>query len=348
MADRYIVCVDDEAIITESLKRELRSGFPALRVEAALSGEAALKLLSEITAAGGEPAILVTDERMPGMPGHMLLREARKIYPRLYAILLTGYSDVEALADAVNEAGLFRYMQKPWERRDLAMAVGRAADLYDREQEISVLRDQVDKLNTAMVAALESSSLGDEPSAYSHVHRVACYSALLGRHLGLSASELRRLYTYAPLHDIGKSGIPHAILAKPGKLTPEEFEVVKRHVEIGTRILRTVDLDPLARDLILYHHERWDGKGYLAELSGERIPLVARITGLADVLDTMLCERAYKASLPFDVAIAEISSASGTHFDPAVVKVLLGDLPSFRRVAEGGPESVCWEFTAEA
>jgi len=341
------VCVDDEAIITESLKRELRAGFPSMRVEAAYSGEDALELLDEISAEGGEPAVLVTDERMPGMPGHTLLREARRKFPRLYGILLTGYSDLDAIAEAVNEAGLFRYIHKPWERRDLAMAVGRAAELYDREAELELLRRRVDQLNVAMVAALENSAHEDDPDTYGHVQRVACYAAILGRALKMSGPELRKLYLYAPLHDIGKSGIPHDILAKPGCLTAEEFETVKRHVEIGANILKSVDIDPIARDLILYHHENWDGKGYLAELSGGDIPLAARITALADVLDAMLCKRPYKDPIPFDIVVTEIQANSGRKFDPAVVEAFMEELPLFRRVAAGEMKELREEFKLE-
>ncbi|MFA6506473.1 MAG: HD domain-containing phosphohydrolase [Treponemataceae bacterium] len=347
MSERYIICVDDEAIITESLKRELRTGFPSMRVESAYSGEDALALLAEIAADSGEPAVLVTDERMPGMPGHVLLREARRQFPRLYGILLTGYSDVEAIAEAVNEAGLYRYIHKPWERRDLAMAVGRAAELYDRETELDSLRHRIDQLNMAMVAALENTAHEDDPGTYTHVQRVACYAALIGKKLGLPVSEVRKLYLYAPLHDIGKSGIPHDILAKPGKLSVEEFAVVKKHVSIGANLLKSVDIDPIARDLILYHHENWDGKGYLAELSGADIPLVARITALADVLDAMLCVRPYKAPLPFDIVAAEIAANSGRKFDPAVVDAFMSDLPLFRRVAEGEMNTICAEFRLE-
>jgi putative two-component system response regulator len=346
MSERYIVCVDDEAIITESLKRELRSGFPDLSVESAYSGEDALALLSEIEADGGEPAVLVTDERMPGMSGHILLREARHRFPRLYGILLTGYSDISAIADAVNEAGLFRYMHKPWDRRDLFMAVSRAVELYDRETELQILRLRVNQLNTALVAALENSAHEDDPSTYGHVQRVACYAAVLGKKLGLPPADLHRIYLYAPLHDIGKSGIPHGILSKPGRLTPEEFEVVKTHVAIGAKILKSVDIDTIAKDLILYHHEHWDGKGYLAELSGSDIPLSARITALADVLDAMLCARPYKEALPFDVVAESIRADSGKKFDPAVVDAFFSDLPVFRRIAEGDAASVCAEFKA--
>ncbi len=340
----YIVCVDDEAIITESLKRELRNELPHMGVEAAYSGEAALKLLAEISEDGGEPAVLISDERMPGMKGHMLLREARRSYPRMYGILLTGYADVDAIAQAVNEAGLFRYIHKPWERRDLMMAVRRAAELYERESELKDLRHKVERLNSALIAALDDSSCEGEPEGFCHVHRVACYAALLGRKLGLSETELRKLYLYAPLHDIGKSGIPHDILAKPGSLSAEEFGQVKQHVEIGARLLKTIDADPVALDLILYHHERWDGNGYLAEVSGDRIPLAARITALADVLDAMLSKRAYGEAQSFDQVAAHIEADAGSRFDPAVVAAFVAEKELFRRLSAGDMADCCIEF----
>ena len=344
MAERYIVCVDDEVIITESLKRELRHELPHLRVEAAYSGEAALQLLEEIRKDGGEPAVLVTDERMPGMKGHMLLREARKNFPRMYGILLTGYSDIDAIAQAVNEAGLFRYIHKPWERRDLMMAVRRAAELYDREAELETLRRRVEELNAALIAALENQARDWDPDSFCHVQRVACYAALLGKRLGLAEAEVRKLYTYAPLHDIGKAGIPHEILDKPGRLSPEEFEVVKRHVEIGAKLLKTIDVDGFAKDLILYHHERWDGTGYLAEMAGDRIPLSARITALADTLDAMLTKRPYKEALPFDQVAREIEADSGKRFDPAVVEAFRSGKDSFREISSGETARYCRSF----
>ncbi len=336
-----MLCVDDEVIITESLKRELRNELPHLRVEAAYSGESALKLLEEIRRDGGEPSVLVTDERMPGMKGHMLLREVRTAFPRMYGILLTGYSDIDAIAQAVNEAGLFRYIHKPWERRDLIMAVRRAAELYDREAELEVLRRKVEDLNAALIAALENQARNWDPDSFCHVQRVACYAALLGRKLGLAESEIRKLYTYAPLHDIGKAGIPHEILDKPGSLTPEEFEIVKRHVQIGTDLLKSIDVEGFAKDLILYHHERWDGQGYLARMAGEKIPISARITALADSLDAMLTKRPYKDALPFDEVAREIEADSGKRFDPAVVEAFRADKDSFREISAGATSRYC-------
>ncbi len=335
MGERCIVCVDDEAIIAESLRRELKADFPGAVVVAAYSGPEALSLMAEHAEAGRVPAVLVTDERMPQMPGHLLLREARLRYPDLYGILITGYLDFNSIAEAVNEAGLFRYVHKPWERRDLAMAVGRALDLYDRDRELVQLRAEIQRLNTALIAALEHAG-SEEPreTDFRHVQRVGCFSALLAKKLGLDAHFIRKLYLYAPLHDIGKSGIPHDILNKPGRLSEEEFDIIKTHVAIGTRILKSIEVDPIARDLILYHHERWDGKGYLAELSGERIPISARIVALADTLDAMMSRRSYKDERTFNDAADEILQLSGTRFDPAVVDAFARDREEFRKIAE--------------
>ncbi len=344
MGKLFVVCVDDEAIITESLKRELQRELPRLGIESALGGEDALQLLEDIAADGGEPAVLVTDEKMPGMRGHELLREARLRYPRMYGILLTGYSDIEAITLAVNEAGLFRYIRKPWERRDLAMAVARAAELYEREREVEALHLKVEQLNRALVAALETVAHEYDPDTYCHVQRVACYAALLGRTMGLPEESVQKLFMYAPLHDIGKAGIPHDILSKPGTLTGEEFSLIKKHVEIGIKLLKSIDVDPFVLDLILYHHERWDGTGYLAEVSGEDIPMSARITALADVLDAMLCKRPYKDALPFTEVAAHIESEAGTHFDPAVVAAFKSERDTFERISNGTAADLCQQF----
>lgn len=149
---------------------------------------------------------------------------------------------------------------------------------------------------------------------------------------------------YAPLHDIGKAGIPHDILSKPGSLTGEEFSIVKRHVEIGIKLQKSIDVDPFVLDLILYHHERWDGTGYLAEVSGEGIPMSARITALADVLDALLCKRPYKDALPFNEVATHIEAEAGTHFDPAVVEAFKSERETFERISSGTAPELCWQF----
>lgn len=343
MAKRYVVCVDDEVIITESLKRELRNELPHLYIEAAYSGERALALLDSLHSEGNQVAVLVSDERMPGMQGHELLKEAHQRYPGMYGILLTGFTDLGAVKNAINEASLFRYLSKPWERRDMVMAVARAAELFERERELEALRDEVRQLNTALISALES-CCGKSPVSICHVRRVARYAALLGRLLGLPETEVSKLFLYAPLHDIGKSGIPASIIGKPGALTENEFQVVKKHVQIGTELLDPVGIDPLALDLIQYHHEHWDGTGYLSGASGDAIPLAARITALADALDAMMTSRVYKEAMSFDEAAGQILAGSGSRFDPAIVEVFAANLDDFRRISAEQHENCCAGF----
>lgn len=332
MQERCIVCVDDEAIILENLKVELKRELPDVRIVTALNGERALERMRLLYAEGTEPAVLITDERMPKMPGHILLREAKKAYPELYGILLTAYMDFSIIAEAVNEAGLFRYIRKPWESKDLTMAVTQALKAFDRKKELTELRGEVQRLNLAMIAALEDNTqvLGEDVR---HVQRVGCFAALIAKELGQDHSFIRKIYLYAPLHDIGKSGIPHDILAKPGSLSEDEFTMVKTHVSIGARILKSIDVDPIAKDLILYHHEQWDGNGYLAELRGTDIPLSARIVALADSLDAMMCSRPYKEAKSFEQAAEQIIKQSGIRFDPQLVDVFIKNKEEIKRIA---------------
>ncbi|GAB1483512.1 response regulator [Treponema sp.] len=341
MSERYVLCVDDETIMTENLKREITSLFPKLRLETASSGAQALRLMEKLSRDKADLAILITDESMPDMAGHELLHETRKIYPGAYGIILTGYEDFAAIAETINEAGIFSYLQKPWSQRNLALTLKRAMDMYDAELEVKDLKKELQHLNLAVIAAIENTSREDEPDTYNHVMRVASYSARIAIALDLPMKLVRKLYIYAPLHDIGKSGIPHDILAKPGKLSSEEFELVKSHVAIGAQLLKTMNIDPVARDLILYHHESWDGVGYLAELKGEQIPLVARIVAIADTLDAMISPKPYRKQFPLEEAISEIASQAGHRFDPAVVTAFLACIDDIKLIARGEANEVC-------
>lgn len=146
-----------------------------------------------------------------------------------------------------------------------------------------------------MVSALESANFYNDTDTGQHIHRVARYSGLLAEKVGLGKDLTDKIRLYAPLHDVGKVGIPDTLLKKPGKYTPEEFELMKSHVSIGAEMLGKEGFDPVARNIALYHHEKWSGKGYLKGLSGERIPIEARIVALADVYDALTTARSYKA-----------------------------------------------------
>jgi HD-GYP domain-containing protein (c-di-GMP phosphodiesterase class II) len=181
------------------------------------------------------------------------------------------------------------------------------------------------RLQQTYLATLDSLALaveGRDGKTAGHSHRVAHYAGVLGEALGLPAGARRDLHYGSLLHDIGKIGIPDAILNKPGKLTRAEWEIMRRHPEIGTRLVAGVEFLRPALPIILAHHERWDGRGYPRGLAAEAIPLGARIFQVADTLDAIVSDRPYRRSQPLEAALEEIRRHAGTQFDPSVVETL--------------------------
>jgi len=161
-----------------------------------------------------------------------------------------------------------------------------------------------------------------------HIHRMSRYSAILAEGLGLSAAEVETMRYASPMHDIGKLGVPDAILMKPGKLTPQEFKEIQKHTLYGAKILENAKADLLqASEVIaLTHHEKWDGTGYPKNLKGEQIPLTGRIVALADVFDALTSKRVYKPAFSLEQSLDIIKEGAGTHFDPKVVQSFMGNL----------------------
>lgn len=176
------------------------------------------------------------------------------------------------------------------------------------------LQVQIEQTTAALIAAVEAK----DPFTSRHSHTVARYAAVLGERLGLTPTQLAVLQQAATLHDVGKIGIPDAILCKPGPLTDEEFAVVQRHPEAALEILNPLSSLRAALPVILHHHERFDGRGYPAGLSGDRIPIGARILAVADAVDAMRSRRCYKAPYPVDRVIGELRRGAGSQFDPRV------------------------------
>jgi putative two-component system response regulator len=170
---------------------------------------------------------------------------------------------------------------------------------------------------------------------------MAEYCRLIALDMGFSEMDADTLSSAAPMHDIGKLGIPDEILCKPGRLTPDEFEVIKGHPEIGAKILENPDSELLtvARQVALFHHEKWDGSGYPHGLKGEEIPLSARIAALADVFDALVSERPYKRAWTMDATLQLFEEQKGLHFDPNVVEAFNRILPQVLEVKERLAES---------
>jgi putative two-component system response regulator len=195
---------------------------------------------------------------------------------------------------------------------------------YNDTLELRV-RDRTSELEQARLETLERLALAAEyrdDNTHEHTQHVADLAARLARELSLSDRQVSLIHRTAPLHDIGKIAIPDSILLKPGKLSDEEYEVVKTHALLGARVLTGADSELLevAERIVRHHHERWDGGGYPDALEGEDIPVVARIAAVADVFDVLVHERPYKDSWSVEAAAEEIRKGSGTQFDPAVVE----------------------------
>ena len=187
------------------------------------------------------------------------------------------------------------------------------------EEATKNLADAYTQTLEALGAALDSRGVGTE----SHSRRVHGYSLALAREHGVKPEDLPDLAHGVLLHDIGKIGITDAILLKPGKLTPDEWKVMRSHPEIGKRLIEKIPFLHNAIPVVWCHHEKWDGSGYPRGLEGDEIPLNARIFSVVDAFDAMTFDRPYSKAIPFDAAITEIKRCAGAHFDPSVVESFL-------------------------
>lgn len=211
-----------------------------------------------------------------------------------------------------------------------------------RRQIAAVLRSRewVRQSEREVIERLARAAEWRDDDTAQHVQRVSAISYLIAREAGLDAEQCCLIRDASPMHDLGKIGVPDGILRKPGKLTPEEFELVQQHSNIGADILRggTTPIVQMAEVIARWHHERWDGTGYPDGLRGEEIPLPARVVAIADVFDALSSRRPYKEPWPMVKAIEAIRSLAGTHFDPHLVECFLNVLPEVAEVMERYPE----------
>ncbi|MGL6099625.1 MAG: HD domain-containing phosphohydrolase, partial [Fusobacteriaceae bacterium] len=184
-------------------------------------------------------------------------------------------------------------------------------------------RDKTEKLNRAMISSFEMAAAYNDEDTGHHIVRVTKYSELIAKEIKLSASITRDISRYASLHDIGKIGIPDCILKKPGKLTEDEMIEMRKHPDIGCKIVKTANLGKVAENIVKFHHERWDGNGYPFKISGKKIPIEARVVAIADVYDALRQKRSYKTAYSHDETVQIIVSESETFFDPKLIDVFL-------------------------
>ncbi len=328
-----ILVVDDEAHVRSMIGATLdHQGY---EVQLAGNGRDALESLEQSTF-----DLVLTDIVMQDGNGITLLARIRAQQPNLPVVMVTAIHDISVAIDAMRR-GAYDYLLKPFEREHLVSTVQRALDHREALQEShnyqqsleQVVRARTEMLRQAM-EDLEHSyditleALGDaldlkDSETEGHSKRVTAYTIALARAIGIAPAEIKVIARGAFLHDIGKMAIPDEILRKPGKLTPEEQEVMRDHCTRGYHMLRKIPFLSEAAEIVFSHQEYFDGSGYPSGLRGKEIPVGARIFAVADTLDAITSDRPYRKARHFDVAREEILRCSGTQFDPGVVEVFL-------------------------
>src|SRR5512137_685923 len=328
-----VLIVDDDAVVRDAIGMVLTDeGYECRTTSGA---EAALDLVRE-----ADPHLVISDMKMPGKDGLWLLDRLRRERPDTAVVMLTAFGDTEAAVECLRR-GATDYLLKPPKSADLLRAIERALsrrrDERARERYRTSLqrtvREKASDLRQALVEveaaynstlyALVAALDAREHETGDHSLRVGRYTLALADRMGVPMSERHDIFRGALLHDIGKIGVPDAILLKPGPLDPSEWAEMRKHPQTGFNILKSIGFLRIPAEIVLSHQERFDGTGYPRGLEREAIPLGARIFAVADALDAMVSDRPYRRSLGFDRALEEIGRQSGTQFDPEVVEALL-------------------------
>jgi len=328
-----VLIVDDELTARKLLATMLKeAGVPC---RTAASGEEALGVL-ETEAVDA----ILTDLKMPGISGMELLAKIRGKYPYLAFLMVTGEDDLRVGIEAMKK-GAEDYLVKPLQIDLVLASLERALEKKRLEQEVENYQRRLEEMVEERTGQLESAlrqiehsyedtleALGaaidlrdGQTAGYSQ--RVAVYSRRIARELGTTEHELQTITWGAWLHDIGKLAIPDGILRKPDVLTEEEWSIMRTHAQIGYDIVKRIPFLAEAAEIILTHHERYDGSGYPRGLRGGEIPTGARIFAVADTVDAMTSDRPYRSALSFEEAREEIQRGSGTRYDSKVAGVFL-------------------------
>ena len=333
MAHRDILIVDDDRQVREVLHQIfISAGYNCLLASDGREGVEVFK--------ASRPPLVVTDLKMPGMTGIELLQQVRAVDGDAAVIVLTGAADVKT-AIASLKLGAHDFIMKPVNIDELLIATERALErrqlLIERREYQELLEQRVLEATRdlasayrqlqdtyrstleALGSALDTRDVGTE----AHSRRVHGYALATAHEHGVPEADLPDLAHGVLLHDIGKIGIPDAILLKPGPLTTAEWKIMRRHPEIGKALIERIPFLRGAVPIVWSHHEKWDGSGYPRRLKGEEIPLGSRIIAVADAFEAMVADRIYRPSLGLNKALEEIKTGRGSHFDPRVVDTFL-------------------------
>jgi putative two-component system response regulator len=322
-----ILVVDDTPENIEVLANVLRDNF---EVKAALNGARALKIANTQP----RPDMILLDIMMPQMDGYEVCQtlKADPATSDIPIIFVTAKDDVSDEEHGF-ELGAVDYITKPISPSIVLARVHTQLALYDQSRQLARrIEERTRELHDTRLKIIQrlgrAAEYRDNETGY-HVIRMSHYTRLIAREYGGNPSWVEMLFNAAPMHDVGKIGVPDNILLKPGKLDAEEWETMKKHTEFGAEIIGEED-SPLLRMssmIAMTHHEKWDGSGYPKGLAGEDIPLEGRIVAIADVFDALTSERPYKKAWTVEDAVSFIEENAGKHFDPALVAMFHKVLP---------------------
>lgn len=351
-----ILVADDSLLNRKILKNALEKH--GMQVIEAVDGREAIDVIERFSE---EIGVITLDRDMLEVSGEEVVKKIRqddkvKDIPVIFISSLAEKSDIEWGL----EVGVYDYISKPIDPYITFLKVKNALNYYktvldvrmsektiaamnselvenyskidelnrrvlEKNKILEVLVDartkELNEMTVALITILENANYYNDENTGNHIKRVAEYSELIAREAGLDAELVKDIKIYAPLHDIGKVGVSDAILKKPGKFTPEEFNEMKKHVQIGYNMIKESPLSQVAKNIIRHHHEKYDGSGYLEGLVGEAIPIEARIVAIADVFDALSTKRIYKEAFPMEEVEAIMMEGRGKHFDPVLLDI---------------------------
>ena len=313
-----VLCAEDDRLIRRFLHDALTVG--GYDVVDAPDGAEAIRRLGD----SGPFDLVITDYAMPGCTGIQLIEYAHRTDPSLPCVIVTAYHDLD-LATRAMRAGAVGFIPKPFRAEHLLTVAGRALErrqLAADAMRLNMLVPMLERFTMMLANTLESKDCATSR----HAERLVGHAEAVARELGLDEDSRFSIRVGACLHDIGKVGVPEALLRKAGPLTHGEREVMQLHPEIGARILEDIDTWEDVRLIVRHHHEHWDGAGYPLGLTSTDIPLGARIVSVVDAFDVMTEGRPYAAARPVESVLQELVALRGRQFDPDAVNALVASL----------------------
>lgn len=329
IAQPRLLIVDDEVEVRGVLRDLLADAYQC--AEASSAEEALLQLRDQ------DYELVISDITMSGMTGLEMIPHVKVISPDTVIVMISGMQTIESAINALR-LGAFDYLMKPFDLRQAEAAVARALEHHELvaakrryENHLEELVDQrtaeldqalgsLENAYRSTLQALTAALEARDAETHGHSERVVTYSLRLGREYGLTVPQMKALEFGSLLHDIGKIGVPDAILRKPAKLTDEEWVRMREHPMHGQQILRGIKFLEGAARVVAQHHEKWDGSGYPLGLKAEDVDICARIFSVADAFDAITSDRVYRKGRPYEAAAAELDEWAGRQFDPKVVE----------------------------